>query len=139
MARAAACGTPPATVDPSPACCPLEPSPFRTPLHLRRTASPARSAPDCTRSQPRPGARAATGGGRGWGDSGRARGNELARVLDFRHTFRNEDSVAKTARIETSKGSIVADLFDTETPATVTNFEKLANSEFYDGTRFHRV
>jgi len=47
--------------------------------------------------------------------------------------------VAKTATIETSKGTIVADLFDTEAPGTVANFEKLANSEFYDGTRFHRV
>jgi peptidyl-prolyl cis-trans isomerase B (cyclophilin B) len=47
--------------------------------------------------------------------------------------------VAKTATIETSKGTIVADLFDSEVPNTVANFEKLANSEFYDGTRFHRV
>ena len=47
--------------------------------------------------------------------------------------------MAKTATIVTSKGTIVADLFDTETPNTVANFEKLANSEFYDGTRFHRV
>jgi len=36
--------------------------------------------------------------------------------------------VAKTATIVTSKGTIVADLFDTETPNTVANFEKLANS-----------
>jgi len=47
--------------------------------------------------------------------------------------------VTKTATIDTSKGTIVADLFDTETPNTVANFEKLANSQFYDGTRFHRV
>lgn len=47
--------------------------------------------------------------------------------------------MSKTAKIETSKGTIVADLFDTEVPSTVANFEKLANSEFYDGTRFHRV
>jgi peptidyl-prolyl cis-trans isomerase B (cyclophilin B) len=47
--------------------------------------------------------------------------------------------VAKTATIETSRGTIVAELFDTEVPGTVANFEKLANSEFYDGTRFHRV
>jgi peptidyl-prolyl cis-trans isomerase B (cyclophilin B) len=47
--------------------------------------------------------------------------------------------VAKSATIETSRGTIVADLFDSETPDTVANFEKLANSEFYDGTRFHRV
>jgi peptidyl-prolyl cis-trans isomerase B (cyclophilin B) len=47
--------------------------------------------------------------------------------------------VAKTATIETSKGTITPDLFDTEVPNTVANFEKLANSKFYDGTRFHRV
>ena len=45
----------------------------------------------------------------------------------------------KTVTIETSKGTITADLFDTEVPNTVANFEKLANSKFYDGTRFHRV
>jgi len=45
----------------------------------------------------------------------------------------------KTATIETGKGTIVAELFDEETPGTVANFEKLANSSFYDGTRFHRV
>ena len=32
-----------------------------------------------------------------------------------------------------------AELFDTETPKTVANFEKLANEGYYDGTRFHRV
>jgi peptidyl-prolyl cis-trans isomerase B (cyclophilin B) len=47
--------------------------------------------------------------------------------------------VSKTATIETSKGTIVAELYDAEVPGTVANFEKLANSEFYDGTRFHRV
>ena len=47
--------------------------------------------------------------------------------------------MSKTATIETDKGTIVADLFDEEAPNTVANFEKLANSEFYDGTRFHRV
>jgi peptidyl-prolyl cis-trans isomerase B (cyclophilin B) len=47
--------------------------------------------------------------------------------------------VSKTATIETNKGTIVAELFDTEVPGTVANFEKLANSQFYDGTRFHRV
>ncbi|MGH7658524.1 MAG: peptidylprolyl isomerase [Gemmatimonadales bacterium] len=45
----------------------------------------------------------------------------------------------KQAVIETEKGTIKAELFDDETPGTVANFEKLANSEFYDGTRFHRV
>lgn len=47
--------------------------------------------------------------------------------------------MSKTATIDTSKGTIVAELFDTEVPNTVANFEKLANTQFYDGTRFHRV
>ena len=47
--------------------------------------------------------------------------------------------MAKKATIETSKGTIVAELFETEVPKTVENFEKLANDHFYDGTRFHRV
>jgi len=47
--------------------------------------------------------------------------------------------VSNTATTETSRGTIVAELFDAEVPNTVANFEKLANSQFYDGTRFHRV
>ena len=47
--------------------------------------------------------------------------------------------MSKTATIETSRGTIIAELFDAEVPNTVANFEKLANSQFYDGTRFHRV
>ena len=45
----------------------------------------------------------------------------------------------KTAVIETSRGRITAELYESEVPGTVANFEKLANAEFYDGTRFHRV
>lgn len=47
--------------------------------------------------------------------------------------------MAKKATFETNRGQIVADLFDKEAPGTVANFEKLANSGFYDGVRFHRV
>lgn len=47
--------------------------------------------------------------------------------------------MAKTATIKTARGTIVAEMFEDEAPNTVANFEKLANSEFYDGTRFHRV
>ncbi|HET8625418.1 MAG TPA: peptidylprolyl isomerase, partial [Gemmatimonadales bacterium] len=50
-----------------------------------------------------------------------------------------EYPVTKTATIDTSRGTLKAELFDSEAPNTVANFEKLANSEFYDGTRFHRV
>ena len=45
----------------------------------------------------------------------------------------------KTATIETNKGSITVELFEKDAPGTVANFEKLANSGFYDGIRFHRV
>ena len=39
--------------------------------------------------------------------------------------------VSRTATITTSKGVIVAELFDSETPDTVANFEKLANGVYY--------
>jgi peptidyl-prolyl cis-trans isomerase B (cyclophilin B) len=45
----------------------------------------------------------------------------------------------KTATIDTEKGVIIAEMYEADAPGTVGNFEKLANSEFYDGTRFHRV
>ncbi len=45
----------------------------------------------------------------------------------------------KTATFDTNKGTIVAELFDKDAPGTVANFEKLANSNFYDGVKFHRV
>ncbi len=45
----------------------------------------------------------------------------------------------KTATFETNLGVITADLHETDAPLTVANFEKLANSGFYDGIRFHRV
>jgi peptidyl-prolyl cis-trans isomerase B (cyclophilin B) len=45
----------------------------------------------------------------------------------------------KKAVIETARGSIEVELFADEVPGTVGNFEKLANSKFYDGTKFHRV
>ncbi|HEX5178771.1 MAG TPA: peptidylprolyl isomerase [Gemmatimonadaceae bacterium] len=47
--------------------------------------------------------------------------------------------MSKTATIETNRGTIVAELFDKEAPGTVANFERLANSKFYDGVKFHRV
>ena len=47
--------------------------------------------------------------------------------------------MAKQATFETNRGTIVAELYDGEAPKTVANFEKLANSGFYDGVKFHRV
>ena len=45
----------------------------------------------------------------------------------------------KRAAFDTAQGSFTAELYPAEAPGTVANFEKLANSGFYDGTRFHRV
>ena len=44
-----------------------------------------------------------------------------------------------SATIETTRGSIVCDLFAKEAPMTVNNFVFLAKEGFYDGTVFHRV
>lgn len=44
-----------------------------------------------------------------------------------------------TAEILTDKGLMVAQLYEAETPGTVANFVKLAQSGFYDGLTFHRV
>ena len=46
---------------------------------------------------------------------------------------------AYTATIETTKGTIVCDLFAKDAPETVNNFVFLARDKFYDGTKFHRV
>ncbi len=43
------------------------------------------------------------------------------------------------AEMITSKGSLLIDLYATETPIAVSNFVKLAKSGFYDGVKFHRV
>jgi len=44
-----------------------------------------------------------------------------------------------TATFETSRGSIVVDLFPKDAPNTVNNFVFLAREGFYNGTKFHRV
>jgi len=43
------------------------------------------------------------------------------------------------ATFDTSRGTIVCELFPKEAPNTVNNFVFLANDGFYDGTVFHRV
>ena len=44
-----------------------------------------------------------------------------------------------TATLETSRGTIVCELYPKDAPKTVNNFVFLAREKFYDGTRFHRV
>ena len=43
------------------------------------------------------------------------------------------------ATVETSKGTIVLELYPTYAPKTVNNFVFLAKQGFYDGLKFHRV
>ena len=45
----------------------------------------------------------------------------------------------KKAIFETNRGTITAELYEKDAPKTVANFEKLANSGYYDGVKFHRV
>lgn len=48
--------------------------------------------------------------------------------------------MAKQAKIKLAAGGeVILDLFDQDAPNTVANFEKLANSGFYNGLIFHRV
>jgi len=44
-----------------------------------------------------------------------------------------------SATLETSRGTIMVDLFAKDAPKTVNNFVFLARDGFYDGTVFHRV
>ena len=44
-----------------------------------------------------------------------------------------------TATIRTSKGEMVFELYDSETPLTAKNFIDLSNKGFYNGLNFHRV
>lgn len=45
----------------------------------------------------------------------------------------------KRATMETDRGTLELEIYDEAAPGTVANFEKLANSGFYDGLAFHRV
>jgi cyclophilin family peptidyl-prolyl cis-trans isomerase len=43
------------------------------------------------------------------------------------------------ALLSTSKGCVVAELFDDKAPITVANFRAYASESFFDGTLFHRI
>jgi len=44
----------------------------------------------------------------------------------------------RKATFQTSKGTIIADLYETDAPITTANFIGLANKGFYNGLKFHR-
>lgn len=50
-----------------------------------------------------------------------------------------DSSKTYAATLQTSRGTIVVDLFAKDAPKTVNNFVSLAKDGFYNGTTFHRV
>jgi peptidylprolyl isomerase len=68
--------------------------------------------------------------------------NEANRTLDslVEVSIEEEDGVENTMVIlKTNLGDIGIELFTEDMPITTSNFIKLANSGFYNGTKFHRV
>ncbi len=51
----------------------------------------------------------------------------------------NDTKKMTQATLNTNKGDITIEFYETDAPNTVANFIKLAKSGFYDGTKFHRV
>jgi peptidyl-prolyl cis-trans isomerase B (cyclophilin B) len=47
--------------------------------------------------------------------------------------------MATKVLIKTTKGDMIAELYDESTPITVNNFKKLIGEGFYNGLNFHRV
>ncbi len=76
---------------------------------------------------------------------GCAQSHPLKQSQTNQEAVKNEAAVAKTEgdivkiKIETTLGTIDADLFAKEAPRTVENFVKLAKEGFYNGIIFHRV
>ncbi|MDE1764355.1 MAG: peptidylprolyl isomerase [Thaumarchaeota archaeon] len=54
-------------------------------------------------------------------------------------TNSSSTAAGDTAVITTAYGDITLKLFNNIAPKTVANFEKLANTGFYNGTLFHRI
>jgi cyclophilin family peptidyl-prolyl cis-trans isomerase len=54
-------------------------------------------------------------------------------------TQENLAAIYKGAILKTNLGDIQVEFYGAESPNTVSNFLKLAQSGFYDGTKFHRV
>lgn len=50
-----------------------------------------------------------------------------------------KEKETKVVTFETTLGPIVIELFEEDAPITTKNFLNYANSDFYDGTLFHRV
>jgi cyclophilin family peptidyl-prolyl cis-trans isomerase len=63
----------------------------------------------------------------------------IAAFVLLAYIYAGDKETMKKAKIETTKGTIVFELLESDAPNTVANFEKLANDGFYEGVIFHRV
>ncbi|MEX2025736.1 MAG: peptidylprolyl isomerase, partial [Pirellulaceae bacterium] len=61
-----------------------------------------------------------------------------AKELEIRKKEAEADDLPRV-KLETSKGTIVLELFENEAPQTVGNFIHLVETKYYDGLKFHRV
>lgn len=64
------------------------------------------------------------------------------KLWEEEQAFREKEAEADDlprVKLETSKGTIVVELFENEAPNTVANFISLVEKGFYDGLAFHRV
>lgn len=75
-------------------------------------------------------------------------GQFLSLIPEYKELWEKEQEVREAetkaddlprVKIETSKGTIVIELFENEAPQTVGNFVNLVEKKHYDGTIFHRV
>lgn len=66
-------------------------------------------------------------------------GEAKVAVKEPKQAMEFEKGKTYEAVIETSKGTIVTELFPDKSPMGVTNFIQLAKGGFYDGLTFHRV
>lgn len=60
-------------------------------------------------------------------------------VLAVLATYKSNDRGAQKITMQTSKGQIVMEVYPKLMPVTVKNFQRLVDSNFYNGLTFHRV
>ena len=72
------------------------------------------------------------------GDKEVSSGEQVAALVETLKE-KNASEGAGAAILKTNFGDIELELFEKDAPKTVSNFIKLAESGFYDGTKFHRI
>ncbi len=68
-----------------------------------------------------------------------AQSNTVAKTVEATNPASPTNPTNPQVLIETTKGTIMLELYPDKAPKTVENFLRYVNEEFYDGTIFHRV